>query len=82
MGKRTIRIPSHVLTSKAASLVGEEAHVILQNGQTYFGNVTAADDESLSIVAKSTVWYNLSSHTHRLLFTTIQEVIVDKVTEW
>ncbi len=81
MGKRISRIYHHQLAEKLPTLLQQSAHIILWNGQTYFGTIVANTAISLSIEDKGTFWYNRKRHTHSLDLAAIREVITERESE-
>jgi hypothetical protein len=82
MGKRLKRILFAQLPNSANSLIGNEAHIVLTSGKTYFGNIIDANHTSLTLLGKGTYWYNRARHTHLFPFTEIQEVVLQVDAIW
>ncbi|MEL6255576.1 MAG: hypothetical protein AAFR87_26465 [Bacteroidota bacterium] len=82
MGTRSERFSGKRLHSEAKSLLGKEAHVILWEGSTYFGDLIDVEEGRIKLRDKNARWYNLNNHTHDFDIEKIREVIVDRNSTW
>ena len=82
VGKRNVRIRRKDLKRRLPHLQGEEVHVILLDGRTFAGKVTAVAEESLTVRDANARWTSLKRHTHQIPLNDVLEVIFDKVTDY
>lgn len=82
MGKRSERLSGKKLLSNLGSLQGKEAHIVLWEGVTYFGDLIKTDTNTITLKDKNAKWYNRKAHTHNLKLVDIREIIVDSSSKW
>ncbi len=82
MGTRSDRFSGKRLRSEVKSLLGKEAHIVLWEGSTYFGDLVEAAEGRLKLRDKNARWYNQKDHTHDFELENIREVIIDRNSTW
>lgn len=76
MGKRQTRLYGETLSAACLSpLLNEVVEVVLRNGRTFTGQLTAAESAYLTLRGINAKWYNRKRHTHRLFYINIEEVV-------
>lgn len=82
MGTRIERITGLAIQQRLPELKGHKAQVVTWSGHTYFARVTAAEQETLTLVDLNAAWYNRRKHTHRVAVAEIREVVLDQPATW
>lgn len=82
MGKRFQRISGRELPDKQALVTAGPVQVVLRSGQTYLGQLSFPDPQTVLVVTQRNVWFRRRDQEHHIPLTDIEEVIVDRITDW
>lgn len=82
MGTRNIRIRRKDMHQHWDSLPGKVLHVVMEDGTTISGLVTAVATDSITLRDANSTWYNRKKHTHTLARNSIQEIILDLISSY
>ncbi|WP_025762383.1 hypothetical protein [Dyadobacter tibetensis] len=72
MSKRIVRIAGHTLRPSIESLTNRMIHVVLRNGNTFYGNITAIDASGFTLTDQRT-------HKHHFSDKDLYEILYDRL---